>query len=169
MNRQNAAARLIFFFLSFVTCTAYWRTESSCVSRRCAANRKKIQRNKLGNYRRCKFGVGAHCLLAQDSSVRQKKYIGAAQVHPILNSSADFFNSLWRRTIHTVLSIHGDIAETLCFNLRKGKYIKIKTTDKLNVKQTSIAKVRDLIYCERLSPSRPPSLLIQTIFNVIVW
>ncbi len=46
MNRQNAAARHIFFF-SFVMRTAYWRNESSCVSRRCSANRKTNVRNKI--------------------------------------------------------------------------------------------------------------------------
>ncbi len=78
MNRQNAAARRIFFFL--VMHTAYWRTESFCVIRRCTANRKKTREIKLGNNRRCKFGP--HYLLAQDASLRQ--YTGAAQVYPSL-------------------------------------------------------------------------------------
>ncbi len=40
MNRQNAAARRIFFF-SFVPRSAYWRNESSCIIRRCVATWKK--------------------------------------------------------------------------------------------------------------------------------
>jgi hypothetical protein len=56
---------------------AYWRTESVCAIRGCAAHRKKICEIKLGNYRRCKFGP--HYLMAQDVLLRQ--YIGAAQVY----------------------------------------------------------------------------------------
>ncbi len=65
LNRRNAAIRSMFFF-SFLTRTAYWLTESSCVIRRCAA--KKIWEIKFGNYRRCKFGP--HFLLASIYSRR---------------------------------------------------------------------------------------------------
>ncbi len=65
------------FFSSFIMRIAYWRTESVCAIRVCAAHRKKIREIKFGNYRRCKFGP--HYLLAQDVSLRQ--YIGAAQVY----------------------------------------------------------------------------------------
>jgi hypothetical protein len=53
-------------------------------------------RGKQKKIREIKFGP--HCLLAQDASLRQ--YIGAA----------DFFNSLWRRTIRLILRIRQDIA-----------------------------------------------------------
>ena len=75
-NRRNAAMRSM-FFSSFIMRIAYWRTESVCVIRGCAAHSKKNLRNKI---RRCKFGP--HYLLAQQTSLRQ--YIGAAQVYPSL-------------------------------------------------------------------------------------
>ena len=74
-NRRNAAIRSMFFFLLY-NALCLLTNESSCVIRRCAANRKKIREIKFGNYRRCKFGP--HYLLAQDASLRQ--YISAAQV-----------------------------------------------------------------------------------------
>ena len=46
-NRRNAAKRSMFFFFFFITRFAYWRTESSCVIKRCAANRKKNPRSKI--------------------------------------------------------------------------------------------------------------------------
>ena len=75
-NRRNATIRSMFFSF-FIMRIAYWRTESVCVLRQCAANCKKAREIKFGNYRRCKFGP--HYLLAQQASLRQ--YIGAAQGH----------------------------------------------------------------------------------------
>jgi hypothetical protein len=48
---------------------AYWRTKSSCVIRRCAANRKKNPRNIIRKYKRSKFGP--HCLLTRSAALRQ--------------------------------------------------------------------------------------------------
>ncbi len=99
MNRQNAAARRIFFF-SFVTRTTYWRTESSCVIRRCAANRKKNPRNKIWKLKTLQIWTplpfGATGIVA---SIYWRS-VGI----PIFNSSADFLNPLCR-----VLPIRQDI------------------------------------------------------------
>ncbi len=139
-----------YFFFSFVMRTAYWRTESSFVIRRCAANRKKNREIKFENYRRCKFGP--HYLLAQDASLRQ--YIGAAQV----NSSADFFHSLWRQQFAAFCLFVRTLPIDFALLGRKRKYIKSRTTAKLREKRTSIAAVKT--YCERLAPFRPPFFLV---------
>ncbi len=69
-NRRNAAIRFMFFF-SFIMRIAYWRNESVCVLRQCAANCKKSPRNtnwKLKTLQYC-------CVLPNGASLRQ--YIGA--------------------------------------------------------------------------------------------
>ncbi len=78
-KKQNAATRCIVFF-SLLKLALPIDTVSYCVSKRLAANRKKISEIKLGNYRRSKFEP--HHLLAQDASLRQ--YVGAAQEYPSL-------------------------------------------------------------------------------------
>ncbi len=45
-NRRNATIRSMFFSF-FIMRIAYWRTESVCVLRQCAANCKKSPRNKI--------------------------------------------------------------------------------------------------------------------------
>jgi hypothetical protein len=101
---------------------------------------KKNPRNKIENYRRCKFGP--HYQLAQDASLRQ--YIGAAQVYLSLVLFADFFHSLWRQQFAAfclfVRSLPIDFALQ-----QKQKYIKSKSTAKLREKKTSIAAVRDIL------------------------
>ncbi len=114
-----------YFFFSFVTRTAYWRTESSCVIRRCAVNRKKNREIKFGNYRRCKFGP--HCLLAQQASLRQ--YIGTAQVYQSLILQQISWTLLCR-----VLPIRQDITCTywFCFTEAETEMHKIKDDSKIN-------------------------------------
>ena len=61
-NRRNAAIRSM-FFSSFIMRIAYWRTESVCVLRQCAANCKKACEILSENYRRC--NTVAHCRMGQ--------------------------------------------------------------------------------------------------------
>ncbi len=55
MNRQKATKSDPCFFFSFIMRTAYWRIESFCVIRQCAANRKKIPGIKFRYQCRSKF------------------------------------------------------------------------------------------------------------------
>ncbi len=147
-NRRNAVIRSMLFF-SFITRFAYWRTESSCVIRRCAANRKKICEIKFGNYRRCKFGP--HYLLAQEASKRQ--YIGAAQVYPSLilqQTSWTLFSAfcLFVRTLPIDFALEG----------QKRNYIKLKTTAKLI--REKYRSPRTETNWDRLTHSWPPYFLV---------
>ncbi len=83
---DNSHTHALFFFSLLYSHCLYWLTEWSCVSRRCAANRKKIREIKFFNCRR-KFGV--HRLLAQGASVQVRQYIGTGI--PSYNSSVNFF------------------------------------------------------------------------------
>jgi hypothetical protein len=96
--------------------------------------KKKNREIKFQNYRRCKFGP--HYLLAQ--GIVASIYWRSAGIL-ILNSSADFLNSLCR-----VLPIRQDLPIDFALLGRKRKYIKSKTTAKLTEKRTSIAAVRDI-------------------------
>ncbi len=124
MNRQNVAARRIFFF-SFIMRTAYWRNESSCVSRRCAANRKKSAKIKFGN---CK--VGPHCLLAQRRYSTHYPPLILQQISASLYGDHGDEQSaaycLFVRKLLIDLALLG----------RKRKHIKLKTTAKLKGKKS---------------------------------
>ena len=126
-----------YFFLSFVTRTAYWRNESSCVIRRCAATRKKIREIKFENYRRCKFGP--HYLLAQGYIVASINWRSASM--PIFSSSAGLFHSPWRQQFAAFCLFVRTLPIAFALMGRKRKYIKIKTTAKLKAKRTSIATI----------------------------
>ncbi len=135
-NRRNAAMRSL-FFSSFIMRIAYWRTESVCVIRGCAAHRKKIRKIKFGNYRRCKFGP--HYLMAQDVSLRQ--YSGAAQEYLSLMVWQISF-TLWRQQYAAFCLFGRTMPNHFALLGRKRKYVKSKTTAKLKGKRTSIAAVR---------------------------
>jgi hypothetical protein len=85
--------------------------------------------------------IWTHCLLAQDASLRQYIYWRSADI-PNLNSSADFFNSLWRQFATFCLFVRTLPIDFALLGWKR-KYIKSKTTVKLKGKQTSIAAVRD--------------------------
>ena len=125
-----------YFFFSFVPRSAYWRNESSCVIRRCAATRKKIREIKFENYRRCKFGP--HYLLAQGCIVASINW--RSESMPILSSSADLFHSPWWQFAAFCLFVR-TLPIDFALLGRKRKSIKIKTTAKLKAKRTSIATI----------------------------
>ncbi len=110
MNKQNAAARRIFFPLFCTAQCLLTHTESSCVIRRCAANREKNPRNKIGKLKTLQIWtplpIGATGIVASIywRSVGQCSLIRGVGI-PILNSSADFLNPLC-----CVLHILQDIA-----------------------------------------------------------
>jgi hypothetical protein len=87
---DSKCCNLVFsFFLFYNAHCLYWRTESFCVTRRCAANtEKKIREIKFGNNIRSK--LGRRCLWAQGALLRQ--YIGAGI--PIFDSYLAFLNQI---------------------------------------------------------------------------
>jgi hypothetical protein len=123
-NRQNAATWYLFFF-SFTTRIAYCRTKSSCVTRRCAVNRKKIREIKFENYRCSKFG--SCCLLAA-------RCISISLQHT--ESKFKSFKNLLRFFLFM-----GTLVKDCALLGGNGNTLKIKTTAKLNSKQTSLATI----------------------------
>ncbi len=111
-----------YFFLSFVPRTAYWRTESSCAIRRCAANKKNLQ-NKIWKLKTLQIWtllpIGATGIVA---SIYWRS-VGI----PILNSSAEFWNPLCR-----VLPIRQDITYWFCFTEPETEIHKIKDDGRIN-------------------------------------
>jgi hypothetical protein len=108
-----------YFFLSLITRIAYWRNESSCVVRWCAANRKKIREISLE--------------IIDAANLDPIAYWRRAGI-PTLNSSADFFNSLWRpwrRTVRRDLPIRQNIAYWFCFTGAETEINKIKDDGKI--------------------------------------
>ncbi len=122
------------FFFSFTTHTAYWRNESSCVTRRCAANRKKIREIKFGNYACSKFGP--RCLLAQRAFLRQ--YIGAGL--PIFDSYLAFLKGSRQWESRGVRNV------SFCSNLARTAAIEVRFS-------LNFAFVFDFIYF-RFRPSK---------------
>ncbi len=114
-------------------CIAYWHTESSCLIRRCVVIRKKSAKLNLKIIGAAKFGPC--CLLAQGASLS-----------PSITQKT---NSNQRRIICCVFPIHvfmGTLPKDFALLGGHGNMLKIKTTAKLNSKQTSIARVRDIFW-----------------------
>ncbi len=159
-NRWNAAIRSMFFF-SFITRFAYWRTESSCVIRRCAANRNKIWKLKT---------LQIWTPLPTDATgIVASIYWRGAGI-PILTLqqiSWTLFAAfcLFVRTLPIDFALLG----------RKRKYIKSKTTAKLTEKRTSIAAVRDTLWTYGTFPTpllsryRLPLIVFISVVCVILY
>ncbi len=100
--------------------------------------------------------IGARCIVASI-------YCNSTGI-PILNSSADFFNSLWTRTIRRVLSICYDIAYWFCFT---GEETEIRIKDHSKIKRhTNLDRRRPRpipIICHLPDP---PSFSLPTTFKV---
>ncbi len=93
MNRQNEAARRIFFSLLYRPVPIDATNHPASLSD-VRQPEKKIREIKFfENYRHCKFGP--HYLLAQGCIVASINWRSASM--PILSSSADLFHSPWRQ------------------------------------------------------------------------
>jgi hypothetical protein len=111
----------------------------------CGEQKKKIREIKFGNYGRCKFGP--HYLLSKGAGM------------PILNSSADFFNSLWRQQFAAFCLFVRTLPIDFVLLGRKRKYIKSKTTAKLREIKEHRSPWSET-YCERLAPFRLSFFLV---------
>ncbi len=125
-------------FFSFTTRTAHWRTESSCITRRCGANRKKIREIKFGNYEHSKFVPS--CLLAQGVLLRQ--YIGAGI--PIFRFRFPYYCNIQNggEQFAAICLFMGTSPKNCGLLGGNRNTLKLKTTAKLKDKRTSIATVR---------------------------
>jgi hypothetical protein len=108
---------------------------TSCVTRRCSANRKKICEIKFGNYWRSKFGPRAYW----------PSYLSPLHRKQIQNGGEQFA---------AFFLFMGTSSKDCALLDRNGNTLKLKTTAKLNSKQTSIATVQDLyqMYATLLTP-----------------
>ncbi len=143
------------FFSSFIMRIAYWRTESVCVIRGCAAHRKKNPRNKI---RRCKFGP--HYLMVQDASLHQ--YIGAAQVYLSLMIQQISF------TLYgdNILPIRQDITYWFCFTGAETEIHNIKDDSKIK-RQTNLHRCGPNQIGTDWHISDPPTFSLPTTFKCL--
>ena len=141
MNRQNAAARRIFFFLF---CNVHCLLTHRIILRHQAMRgeqRKKNPRNKIWKLQTLQIWtplpIGAGCIIASI-------YCRSTSI-PILSSSADFFHSLWRQQFAAFCLFVRTLPIDFALLGRKRKYIKSKMTAKLREKRASIATIRDIL------------------------
>ncbi len=94
-KRRNATIRSM-FFSSFLMRIAYWRTESVCVLRQCAANYKKSPRNTNWKLKTLQFC----CALPTGARESLRQYNGTDSNVPSLVLTQRF---VYNRLIHTYL------------------------------------------------------------------